>query len=821
MGKSCGLAGVLFAVAIFLFAEYGLVHIYLAKCSWPEADPKDLHALVISDPHLLGRRNGIWIDRFRRERQMHSLFQSSVRMYKPELVIVVGDLMDEGKWSPHEEWEQTVERFNRIFAVPKEITLLPVVGNHDIGFHESTRKELVDRYEKAFGSAVEMRTIKNITFVAINSIAFVDNCSICTDSQQKLDNITTQLDRKLNGRKKSLKKRNGMPVPPILLSHFPLFRSSEDLCLQQDARSITKMHMLDEKRKFWLANRAKTDTKQSTMNEASISNKPGFDVLTADVSRSLIKALKPRFVFSGHTHNHCTYVQPLSRTPELTVSTFNWRHRHDPSFVLSVISQQVDRRSQDVTIGTGSHVEGSNVNGIHRDATKDNFYFEAGGVRSIRCTAPDEAGSSRKRAHVSTPNMRNMMSSTRVALRHANTVNKNIRVHATFNRGLASSIDGSEITPSKTALYDLHVENGAKFATFAGWSMPMSYSDMGALESHHHTRKSASIFDVSHMLQLSFTGPNRIKFIERLVVGDVAGLKKGNGTLSLMTNQQGGIIDDCVVTNAGDHIYMVANAGCAEKDLEHIRGELKEFNDGGVDLEVMHNYSLIALQGPKAAEALSRHVETSEINLDRIPFMGSVDDVHVCGVSGCRITRCGYTGEDGFEISIPNYKAVCVTRRLLSEPEVAFAGLGARDSLRLEAGLCLYGNDIDESTTPMEANLVWTVGKRRREEGGFVGSDIILEQIKKKSGIKRRVGITVEGAPARAHSTILDMEGNTIGEVTSGVPSPTLGKNVAMAYINKPFNKSGTEVQVQVRKRVQKAIVTKMPFVKCNYYKPT
>ncbi|KNC85159.1 glycine cleavage system T protein [Sphaeroforma arctica JP610] len=334
--------------------------------------------------------------------------------------------------------------------------------------------------------------------------------------------------------------------------------------------------------------------------------------------------------------------------------------------------------------------------------------------------------------------------------------------------------ESSQNTPKRTALYDLHVENGATFATFAGWQMPMKFGDLTALESHHHTRRNASIFDVSHMLQLSFTGPNRTEFLERIVCGDIAGLPSGGGTLSLMTNSEGGIIDDCVVVNADDHVYMVANAGCADKDLVHIKSELSAFADGEVEMEVMDTYSLIALQGPKAMDVLAKHVDDDEVMLKDLPFMASVNDVSVHGVPGCRITRCGYTGEDGFEISMPSYKAVCITRALLSEDEAANAGLAARDSLRLEAGLCLYGSDIDATTSPMEANLGWTVAKRRRTESGFVGGDIIVDQLKKKvcesSGVRRRVGLVVDGAPARAHSKVLDMEGNEIGEITSGVP---------------------------------------------------
>ncbi|KAJ1838654.1 hypothetical protein LPJ57_011065, partial [Coemansia sp. RSA 486] len=185
----------------------------------------------------------------------------------------------------------------------------------------------------------------------------------------------------------------------------------------------------------------------------------------------------------------------------------------------------------------------------------------------------------------------------------------------------------------------------------------------------------------------------------------------------------------------------------------------------------------------------------------------------------CHVARSGYTGEDGFELSIPTGEIVGITEALLANPEVKLAGLAARDSLRLEAGLCLYGSDIDSTTTPLEANLVWTIGKRRRAEGGFIGSDIILSQIAQKGGERRRVGLVIEGAPARAHSKVLSVDGEEIGEITSGVPAPSLGKNIAMAYVRKGFNKKDTEVKVKVRNRVQNAKVVKMPFTPANYHK--
>ncbi|KAJ2399523.1 hypothetical protein GGI23_002601 [Coemansia sp. RSA 2559] len=368
----------------------------------------------------------------------------------------------------------------------------------------------------------------------------------------------------------------------------------------------------------------------------------------------------------------------------------------------------------------------------------------------------------------------------------------------------------------QTALYDLHKQHGAKFGPFAGWDMPLVYADQGALDSHLHTRKHSSIFDVSHMLQTRVTGKDRHRFLEHLVVGDLKELPVGGSTLSLFTNENGGIEDDTIITQQDGSLYVVSNAGCADKDLAHLLKHAKIFQDQGADVEVskIEDHSLIALQGPSSQKALE---QLAGIDLSQMPFMtGKVVDIK--GVP-CHVARSGYTGEDGFELSIPTNEVVAITGSLLENPEVKLAGLGARDSLRLEAGLCLYGSDIDSTTTPMEANLVWTVGKRRRAEGGFIGASIILDQIAKKGGLRRRVGLLIEGAPARAHAKVLSAEGEEVGEITSGVPAPSLGKNIAMAYVKKGFNKKDTALKVKVRNRIQDAKVVKMPFVPAQYHK--
>uniref|UniRef100_A0A8C9AWM2 Aminomethyltransferase n=1 Tax=Prolemur simus TaxID=1328070 RepID=A0A8C9AWM2_PROSS len=339
----------------------------------------------------------------------------------------------------------------------------------------------------------------------------------------------------------------------------------------------------------------------------------------------------------------------------------------------------------------------------------------------------------------------------------------------------------------RTPLYDFHLAHGGKMVEFAGWSLPVQYRD-SHVDSHLHTRQHCSLFDVSHMLQ---------------------------GTLSLFTNEAGGILDDLIVTNTSEgYLYVVSNAGCCDKDLALMQNKVREFQNKGSDvgLEVVDN-ALLALQGPTAAQVLQAGVAD---DLRKLPFMTSAV-MEVFGVSGCRVTRCGYTGEDGVEISVPAAGAVHLAAALLENPEVKLAGLAARDSLRLEAGLCLYGKDIDERTTPVEGSLGWTLGKRRRAAMDFPGAKVIVPQLKSKVQ-QRRVGLMCEGAPMRAHSPILSTEGTVIGTVTSGCPSPCLKRNVAMGYVPYEYSRPGTLLLVEVRRKQQMAVVSKMPFVPTNYY---
>ncbi|KAM5148203.1 aminomethyltransferase, mitochondrial [Mantella aurantiaca] len=368
--------------------------------------------------------------------------------------------------------------------------------------------------------------------------------------------------------------------------------------------------------------------------------------------------------------------------------------------------------------------------------------------------------------------------------------------------------------PRQTALYDFHRHHGGKMVEFAGWSLPVQYKD-SHIASHLHTRQHCSLFDVSHMLQTRVHGKDRIPFMESLVVGDIAELKENQGTLSLFTNEIGGIIDDLIVNNTSEgHLYVVSNAGCAEKDSAHMKNRLLEFRaaDRDVDLEDV-DFALVALQGPSAAQVLQAGLPDV---LSKLTFMTGVT-TSVFGIPGCRVTRCGYTGEDGVEISVPSDRAVELAEKMLQSPEVKLAGLAARDSLRLEAGLCLYGNDIDETTSPVEASLVWTLGKRRRAAMDFPGASAIVPQIKGKVS-RKRVGLTSTGPPVRQHTPILNTEGRVIGEVTSGCPSPSLKLNVAMGYVEPEYAKAGTALKLEVRKKLVDGVTSKMPFVPTKYY---
>ncbi|PPQ92956.1 hypothetical protein CVT25_000219 [Psilocybe cyanescens] len=354
---------------------------------------------------------------------------------------------------------------------------------------------------------------------------------------------------------------------------------------------------------------------------------------------------------------------------------------------------------------------------------------------------------------------------------------------------------------------------------FAGYSMPLSYGDVGQVASHSHVRNSVGIFDVGHMVQSNFRGTTVTQFLEWLTPSSLAQLKPYSSTLSVLLNTQGGIIDDTIVTKHSENaFYVVTNAGRRKEDLAWFAQKLEEWNAGkradeAVEHQVLENWGLLALQGPEAASYLQ---SLTSFDLQQLTF-GTSAFVPIEGFN-LHVARGGYTGEDGFEVSIPPSQTVEVAT-LLSKPPVQLIGLGARDSLRLEAGMCLYGNDLDETTTPVEAGLSWVIGKDRKVSGGFIGADVIQKQLK-DGPTRRRVGLVVDGAPARQGAKIFAPLGQEeIGVITSGIPSPTLGKNIAMGYIKSGWHKKGTEVEVEVRKQRRKAVLTPMPFVKPNYWR--
>ena len=360
----------------------------------------------------------------------------------------------------------------------------------------------------------------------------------------------------------------------------------------------------------------------------------------------------------------------------------------------------------------------------------------------------------------------------------------------------------------RTPLYDLHLSLGAKMVPFAGYEMPVNYPS-GILAEHMHTRKAAGLFDVSHMGQVRVGGKDAASAFERLVPGDILGLAPSRQRYTQFTNEAGGILDDLMVTRLEDGLFVVVNAACKADDIAHLEKGL----DGRVRLEPLADRALLALQGPAAAAVLGRLAPASSSQ----KFMSLAR--YTLGGTEALVTRSGYTGEDGFEIPLPADAAAGFAHRLLAEPEVKPIGLGARDSLRLEAGLCLYGHDIDGTTTPVEAGLVWSIGKRRRAEGGFPGSAVIRAQLAK--GVERkRVGILPDGkAPARDGTAITDAAGRRIGTITSGGFGPSLGGPIAMGYVESAAAAVGTPVQLIVRDVPRPAKVASLPFVPQRYYR--
>ena len=364
----------------------------------------------------------------------------------------------------------------------------------------------------------------------------------------------------------------------------------------------------------------------------------------------------------------------------------------------------------------------------------------------------------------------------------------------------------------KTPLYDLHVEAGGKMVPFAGYSMPVQYP-LGIMKEHEHCRAKAGLFDVSHMGQCyihSKDGTDPAAVIEKIMPGALAVLKPGKMRLTLLLNDEGGIEDDLMITRTHEPegtLYVVVNAACKDKDYAILEDKLGD----QITVEPLEDRALLALQGPKAEEVLaSLAPEAADLG-----FMEATA-ITLEGVV-CWVSRCGYTGEDGFEISVPETEAEAFCRRLLNNSDVEWIGLGARDSLRLEAGLCLSGHDFDASTSPVGAGLTFTLGKKRREAGDFVGADRILKELA-EGAEQSRVGILPAGrAPAREGTIIADMDGNEIGKVTSGGFGPTHGGPVAMGYVPKAFTEVGTEVQLLIRGKAHNATVAATPFVPQRY----
>ncbi len=366
----------------------------------------------------------------------------------------------------------------------------------------------------------------------------------------------------------------------------------------------------------------------------------------------------------------------------------------------------------------------------------------------------------------------------------------------------------------KTPLHALHIELGARMVPFAGYDMPVQYP-LGVMKEHQHTREHAGLFDVSHMGQIRLTGADAAQALEALVPVDIIDLPVGMQRYAMFTNEHGGILDDLMVANLGnDQLFLVVNAACKEQDLAHLRNHLSEH----CSIEPLFEArALLALQGPQAVTVLER-LAPEVANMTFMQFAA----VPLLGAD-CFVSRSGYTGEDGFEISVPAEQAEALARRLLAEPEVQAIGLGARDSLRLEAGLCLYGHDMNEQTTPIEASLLWAISKARRVDGpragGFPGAERIFAQ--QQQGVARkRVGLLPqERTPVREGAEIVDADGTPIGTVCSGGFGPTLGAPLAMGYVDTAFASLDVDVWAIVRGKKVPMKVAKMPFVPQRYYR--
>ncbi|MDA7415752.1 glycine cleavage system aminomethyltransferase GcvT [Xenophilus arseniciresistens] len=373
----------------------------------------------------------------------------------------------------------------------------------------------------------------------------------------------------------------------------------------------------------------------------------------------------------------------------------------------------------------------------------------------------------------------------------------------------------------RTPLHALHLELGARMVPFAGYSMPVQYP-AGLIAEHRHTRSAAGLFDISHMGQLRLTGPDAAAALESLMPQDVIGLAPGKQRYGLLLDDEGGILDDLIFFNEGeDSLFVIVNGACKASDIAHIQARIGQ----RCQVQPLPERALLALQGPQAAAVLAR----LSPGIERFVFMTG-GQVQIGGIAAF-VTRSGYTGEDGFEISVAGTDADALARLLLAHAEVQPVGLGARNSLRLEAGLCLYGNDIDTTTTPVEAALSWAIQKVRRRggarEGGFPGAQKVLAQLEaaampadRETLTRQRVGlVALERIPVREGSLLQDLEGHDIGAVTSGLLAPTVDRPIAMGYVAAAFAQPGTRIQAVVRGKAVPMEVTQMPFVPARYWR--
>ena len=382
----------------------------------------------------------------------------------------------------------------------------------------------------------------------------------------------------------------------------------------------------------------------------------------------------------------------------------------------------------------------------------------------------------------------------------------------------------------KTPLHDLHVALGARMVPFAGYSMPVQYTS-GLVAEHHHTRSHAGLFDVSHMGQLRLVGKDAAAAFETLMPVDVIDLPVGKQRYGLLTNEAGGIIDDLMFFKvADDEIFVIVNGACKAGDIAHIE---KHIGDR-CQIITMPTQGLLALQGPQAVAVMARLASSPTQSIEKLVFMTG-GRFTIAGAD-CFVTRSGYTGEDGFEISVAAEQTEMLAKALLAEPEVKPIGLGARNSLRLEAGLCLYGQDIDATTNPVEAGLGWAMQKVRRADGaragGYIGAIFIIaaqamntlasgENTPKNSTLlRKRVGlVALDRVPVREHTELQDLNGKRIGEVTSGLLAPTIDKPIAMGYVSAEFAAVGTRINAMVRGKVVAMEVASIPFVPSRYFR--